>query len=164
MFHKLLDEIKERRKALLMGIDLEELIKCPENLVDEPDNLTPGFYFGDIPGNNLKRYEGMLADLIFRHPMLSKEFAAVNSDQELVLNLPRCHKFLEQVASIRSALGTLLHICTPGPYRGTEYAATCVRNTANGNVRNVQVIFGRLCLVSNYNKTSSVVSPNAALG
>ena len=159
MFHGLLDEIKERRKKLLMGIDLEDLIKYPEStLVDEPDNLTPGFYFGDIPQNKLKRYEKTLVKLVFEHKEMRRKYGTVTSDGRFVLNHPSCYKFLEEVTSIRSELGTLLHICTPGPYRGTEYAATCVRNAANGNIRNVKVIFGRLCLVSGYNKTSSTVS------
>jgi len=40
MFHKLLNKIKEQRKKLLMGIDLEGLVTYPSVLVDEPDNLT----------------------------------------------------------------------------------------------------------------------------
>ena len=158
MFHKLLEEIKEQRKRLLMGLDLEELITYPDVLVDEPDNLIPGFYFGKIPQNNLKDYEQTLAKLIFRHPEMSRKYGTVMLDGRLALNHPACHKFLEEVASIRLVLGTLLHICTSGPYWGTEYAATCVQNTANGNVQNVKVIFGRLCLVSGYNKTSTSVS------
>lgn len=158
MFHSLLDEIKERRKKLLMGIDLEELVKYPQDaLVDEPDNFTPGFYFGDIPQNKLKHYEGLLVKVIFEHQEMRRKYGTVTSDGKFVLNHPSCYKFLEEVAHIRSMLGTLLHICTPGPYRGTEYAATCIRNAANGNIRNVKVIFGRLCFVSGYNKTSSVV-------
>ena len=73
----------------------------------------------------------------------------------LVLDHLRCYKFFEEVALIQSAHGTLLHICTSSPYWGTEYAATCVWNTADGNIQNVKVIFGRLYLVSGYNKTSS---------
>jgi hypothetical protein len=158
MFHKLLDEIKERRKALLMGIDLEGLVTYPDILVDEPDNITPGFYFGDIPQNHLRHYDQTLAKLIFGHQEMSRKYGMVTSDGKLVLNHPSCYRFLEEVALIRSALGTLLHICTSGPYRGTEYASTCIRNTADGNPRNVKVIFGRLCLVSGYSKTSSIVS------
>jgi hypothetical protein len=75
----------------------------------------------------------------------------------LELNLPMCHKFLEEAASIRSMLGSLLHVATYGPYRGTEYVTTCIRNTANGNSRNVKAILGKLCLVSGYNKTSFAV-------
>ena len=110
MFHALLDEIKERRKGLLMGIDLEELVTCPNGLVDEPDNVTPGFYFGEIPRNNLKHYEQLLGRLIFGHQEMGKQYGTVTSDGRLVLNHPRCYRFLEKAAAIRSALGTLLHI------------------------------------------------------
>ena len=102
MFYTLLDFIKEWRKSLLMGIDLEE-----QTLVDELDNLTPGFYFGNIPWNKLKCYEQTLTKLIFGHPGMSGKF---------ILDHLNCCKFLEESASIHSALGTLLHICTSGPY------------------------------------------------
>jgi hypothetical protein len=48
IFHKLLNEIKQKRKELLMGIDLEEIVKVPDTILDEPNNSTPGFYFGDV--------------------------------------------------------------------------------------------------------------------
>ena len=49
MFHTLLDDIKYQRRALLKGIELEDEVEIPDVLVDEPDNDTYGFYFGDIP-------------------------------------------------------------------------------------------------------------------
>ena len=125
MFYTLLDEIKEWRKSLLMGIDLEEQIRYPKTLVDELDNFTPGFYFGNIPWNKLKRYEQTLTKLIFGHPGMSGKF---------ILDHLNCCKFLEESASIHSALGTLFHTCTSGPYQGTEYVATCIQNTMNGNI------------------------------
>lgn len=157
MFHALLDDIKNRRKALL-GVDIETEIEIPDSLIDEPDNHNPGFYFGDISRNKLKRYEGLLAKVIFGRKALREKYGTVGADKKLTLNRQVCHRFLEEARSIRSALGTLLHICTSGPYRGTEYITTCVRNAANGNVRNVKAILGRLCLVSGYNKSTSAVS------
>ena len=154
IFHKLLDEIKDRWKALLMGVDLEEMITVPDALLDEPDNLTPGFYFGDVPHNNLKQYEETLVKLIFGDPSLQGKYGTMTPQGVLELNQPACYEFLTEVASIRSALGSLLHISTPGPYRGTEYAATCIWNTVDGNIRNMKAVMGKLCLVSGYNKTS----------
>lgn len=159
MFHGLLDSHRKSRKELLGGIELEELIRIPDNLVDEPNNQTPGFYFGKVPQNKLKRYEGLLAKIIFGHESLKGEYGTVTAEGTLMLNHFKCRKFLEEAAMLRSKLGTLLHICTSGPYRGTEYAASCIRNTANGNPRNIKAILGRLCLVSGYNKTTSAVRP-----
>ncbi|KAF9780658.1 hypothetical protein BJ322DRAFT_1023881 [Thelephora terrestris] len=153
MFHALLDDIKSRRKALLMGIEMEDVVKIPDILVDEPDNNSLGFYFSKIPQNNLQGYEKLLVGIVFGHEAFKGKFGTVEGGK-LVLNQPRCYKFLQDIQSLWAALGTLLHICTSGPYRGTEYATTCIRNTANGNSRNVKVILGRLCLVSGYNKTS----------
>jgi hypothetical protein len=159
MFHEILDYIQQKRKELLGGIDLEELVSIPDELIDEPDNQSPGFYFGKVQYNNLERYEKLLTRLIFGHPKLKGKYGTVTAEGTLLLDQPKCHKFLEEVAALRSKLGTLLHICTSGPYRGTEYAASCIRNTINGNPRNVKAILGRLCLVSGYNKTTSSVSP-----
>ena len=140
-----------------MGIDLETMIKVPGTLFDEPDNTTPGFYFGDVPRNNLKRYEKLLSEVIFGTPQLQQKYRTVTSGGLLELNRPRCYSFLQEAALIRSKLGSLLHIATAGPYRGTEYATTCIRNTVNGNSRNVKAVLGKLCLVSGYNKTSFAV-------
>ena len=141
-----------------MGVDLETIIKVPDTLFDEPDKLTPGFYFGDVPRNNLKQYEKTLANIVFGNPQLQEKYGTVTSGV-LDLNMPMCHKFLEEAALIKSLLGSLLHISTSGPYRGTEYITTCIRNTVDGNPRNVKAILGKLCFVSGYNKTSFVVGP-----
>jgi hypothetical protein len=158
MFHKLLDEIKERWKDLLMGIDLEKLIKIPETLFDEPDNAAPGFYFGHDPRNDLQQYEETLGRVILGTPQLREKYCTISGDV-VNLNYQMCLKFLQETAAIRSALGTLLHIITSGPWRGTEYSIACIRNTVHGNPRNVKAIAGKLCLVSGYNKTSFAVGP-----
>ena len=142
MFHGLLNSIQQRRQALLRGINLEDLVKIPNILIDEPDNSTPGFYFGMVQSNKLRRYEKLLGQIIFEDKRLKGEYGTVTAEGKLVLNQQKCRKFLEEVAAIRSELGTLLHICTSGPYRGTEYAASFIRNTVNGNPRNVKVILG----------------------
>lgn len=156
MFHGLLHSIQHRQKALLRGIDLEQLVRIPDILIDEPDNQTPGFYFGKVEHNKLEHYEGLLAKIVFGDPRLKGEYGTI-TEGKLVLNQIKCRSFLEEVAILRSELSSLLHICTSGPYRGTEYAASSIRNTANGNPRNVKAILGRLCLVSGYNKTTSSV-------
>lgn len=157
MFHGLLDSLRQRRKELLGGVDLEEL-RFPDTLVDEPDNQTPGFYFGKVEQNGLKDYEELLGQLVFGPGPLEGEYGTVSLEGKLVLDLPKCYRFLEEATILRSKLGSLLHICTSGPWRGTEYAASCIRNTVNGNPRNVKAILGKLCLVSGYNKTMLSVS------
>ena len=157
MFHALLDDIKQQRKEMLMGIELEDCVKMPDILLDDPDNDNPGFYFGNVPENELKCYENLLHKIIWGREDFVGKYGTVEGNK-LVLNKPMCYKFLEEAQSLRAKLGTLLHISTSGPYRGTEYTTTCIRNTVNGNVRNVKVILGNLCLVSGYNKTSFAVS------
>ena len=59
MFHQLLNRIRECRKVLFNGVNLEKQIKLLNNLIDEPDNFTPGFYFGNLPENKLESYWGV---------------------------------------------------------------------------------------------------------
>lgn len=70
IFHKLLNEIKEKQKKLLMEIDLEKNVNTPNTLFDKPDNLTPEFYFGDIQWNDFKQYEKTLLKIIFGNTKL----------------------------------------------------------------------------------------------
>ena len=158
MFHKLFDEIRERKKQLLEGIDLETIIDVSNELLDKPNIIFPGFYFGDVKENQLKGYETILSELILNHHSLGKKLGTVTAEGKMVLDYKWCFNFLKKMESIRSLLGTLLHISTPGPYRRTGYAAICLRNTPEENSRNIKAIYGRLCIVSEYNKISSAVS------
>jgi hypothetical protein len=76
---------------------------------------------------------------------------------EVRINAAGCHKFLEQCADLRLLLFSAMHISSGSPGRGTEIAAQCLRNLPGGDIRNVQVVLGRLCFVGTYNKTSHQV-------
>lgn len=157
MFYSLLDEIKQRRMALLPGIDVEQYVQLPDVIVDEVNNPSPGFYFGDIKENNLKQYEDLLFRLVLDHPQLGPKYLTTSKDGKPVPNRAVCLNFLNEMESIRSILGTLIFISSGSPYRGTEFATTCIRNLPGGNIRNAKFILGNLALVSGYNKTSFAV-------
>lgn len=154
MFYLLLDEIKKRRTELLHGIDLEKHVQLPDIITDEVNNNSPGFYFGDVEENNLKEYENLLFKLLLDDPQLTSEYLVVTADGGLAPNRKKCLVFLREMESIRSVLGTLIFICSGSPYRGTEFATTCIRNLPGGNVRNARFVGGNIALVSGYNKTS----------
>ena len=162
MFYTLLDEIQERRAALLPGINIEQHINLPDIITDDPNNSSPGFYFGDVEANGLKKYEDLLTDLIMNDPELGPKYLMVGKGEELIPNRKACLTFLQEMESIRSILGTLIFICSGSPYRGTEFATTCIRNLPGGNVRNAKFVFGGLTLVSGYNKTSFSVRSSSA--
>jgi len=154
MFYTLLDEVRQRRAALLPGIDLEDHIQLPDTIIDEVNNPSPGFYFGDVGENNLKEYEDLLFKLVLDDPQLGTTYVTATEGGRLVPNREQCLRFLKEMESIRSILGTLIFICSGSPYRGTEFATTCIRNLPGGNIRNAKFIMGNLALVSGYNKTS----------
>ena len=157
MFYSLLNEIKQRTTALLPGIDLEEHIQLPDYIVDEVNNPSPGFYFGDIEENDLKKYETLLFKLVLDNPELGPKYLTVGEGGKLITNRVACLNFLKEMESIRSILGTLIFICSGSPYCGTKFATTCIRNLPGGNVRNAKFIMGNLALVSGYNKTTTLV-------
>lgn len=159
MFYSLLDEVKQRRNRLLFGIDLEEYVELPHTISDQVNNRTPGFYFADIKENNLKQYEDLLHRLLLDDPKWAAKFVVVTKDGEMVPKVEMCRKFLKEMESIRSIIGTLIYLSSGSPYRGTEFATTCVRNLPGGNIRNVRFMSGSLTLISGYNKTSPSVWP-----
>ena len=157
MFYGLLNEVKERRTRLLSGIDLEKHVKIPSTICDEVNNTTPGFYFGDVKENNLKKYENLLHTLLLDDPKWSETHMAITKDNRITPKVAACYRFLKEMESIRSIIGTLIYICSGSPYRGTEFATTCIRNLPGGNIRNARFMSGELTLVSGYNKTSFAV-------
>lgn len=161
MFHSLLDEIKHRRAKLLSGIGLEQHIQLPDTITDQINNNSPGFYFGDVEENGLKKFENPLFTLILDDAKLGKEYMEITQDGKPAPKRAACLHFLEEMEAIRSLLGTLIFMCSGSPYRGTEFATTCIRNLPGGNVRNAKFTMGNLALTCRYNKTSfSVLSPS----
>jgi len=157
MFHSLLDEVKRRMAALFPGVDLEQHIKLPDHIVDEVNNPSPGFYFGDVEENNLKEYEGLLFKLVLDDPTLGPKYLTTTEDGRLVPNRATCLHLFKEMELIRSIIAILIFICSGSPYRGTEFATTCIRNLPGGNIRNAKFMMGNLALVSGYNKTSALV-------
>ena len=110
MYYSLLDEIKQRIAALLPGIDLEQHIQLPNYIVDKVNNLSPGFYFGDVEENDLKKYENLLFKLVLDDPKLGPKYLTTKGGGELVANRAACLHFLKEMESIRSILGTLISV------------------------------------------------------
>lgn len=161
-YRKLLDEVKEMQEDLFGGIGFDDeewlSVTVPKDLVDEVNTTQPGFCFGDLERNSMKKYEDAGLKALFHHPCLKDRFGSMLPGNRFVLNAVGCHDFLRQSSLARTKLATLLHISTGGPARGTEFTATYLRNHPQGDIRNVRVINGELCLVGGYNKSSSSVS------
>ena len=126
--------------------------------MDEVNTSHLGFCFADLERNNMKRYEDAGLRAVFHHPRLKDRFGCMLPGDKFVLNAPGCHNFLRRSSLARTKLATLLHISGGGPARGTEFTANYLRNHPQGDIRNVKVEDGDLCLVGGYNKSSSMVS------
>jgi len=161
-YRKQLDELNELQRDLFGGIDFvdEEWISLtvPEELVDEVNVRRPGFCFLDLEFNGMKKYEEAGLRTLFHHPRLKDRFGCVLPCGRFILNPAACHDFLKRSEFARTKLATLLHLGGGGAARGTEFTANYLRNHPQGDIRNVKVIDGELCLVGGYNKSSSIVS------
>jgi hypothetical protein len=96
--------------------------------------------------------------VLFDHPRLRDRYGCQAPGGGFVLNAVGCHDFLARADLIRSKLSTAAHISVGGPARGTETAANYLRNHPQGDLRNVLIVFGQVCFVAGYNKTTSCVS------
>ena len=147
---------------LFGGITFEDeewlSVSVTDPLVDEVNTTTPGFCFGELERNDVRKYEDAGLRTLFHHPRLQDRFGTVVPGGRFVLNAVGCHDFLERSSRTRTRLASLLHISCGGPARGTELTANYLRNHPQGDIRNVMVVDGRLCLVAGYNKSSSIVS------
>jgi hypothetical protein len=162
LYRKLLDEVKQMQEDLFGGIGFEDeewiSFTVPKDLVDEVNTSRPGFCFAELEGNDMKKYETMGLRALFQHPRLKDRFGCMLPGDRFVLNAVACHDFLRRSSLARTKLATLLHISGGGPARGTEITANYLRNHPQGDIRNVKIINGELCLVGGYNKSSSAVS------
>ena len=160
-YRKLLTELKGMQSDLFGGIGFEDevwlSVTVSEPLVNEVNTSRPGFCFGELERNDLKKHEDAGIRALFHHPRLKDRFGTMLPGGRFVLNAVGCHDFLVRSSLARTKLATLLHISCGGPARGTEFTTHYLRNHPQGDIRNVMVIDGRLCLVAGYNKSSSNV-------
>lgn len=156
-----LNDLNEIHEGLL-GISTEDAewptFQPEEILVDLVNSTQPGYCFGDEGANGLKKYEDAGLNVLFNHPRFKDRYGCMVSGDKFIPNAVACHDFLRQSSLGMSKVATLLHIGPGNPPRGTESTSQFFRNHPRGNIRNVKIINGELCLVAGYNKTSSLVS------
>ena len=162
LYRKLLEEINEMQADLFGGIGFNDeewmLFQVPEHLTDLVNYNQPGYCFGEEERNDLKKYEEMGLRVLFHHPRFKDRYGCMVSPEKFIPNTAACYEFLRRASLARSKLATATHISVGGPARGTEFTAQYLRNHPQGDLRNVKVIDGDLCLVGGYNKSSSMVS------
>lgn len=161
-YRRLLSETKELQADLFGGVGFDDeewmSVQVPEDLVDDVNDSSAGFCFGDSERNDLQRHEDTGLRTLLHHPRLKDRFATVLPGGRFVLNAVACHDFLYRASAARRKLASLLHISGGGPARGTEFTSHFLRNHPQGDSRNVKVVNGEICLVGGYNKSSSLVS------
>jgi len=162
MYRGLLEDIKDSERDITLGLsdsDPRFQITLPELFTDQPNRHDIGFCFADIPSNGLLGLRDVMLDAMVNHPAFRDRCFVRTGPTEVGINAAGCYEFLRRCANHRMILFPLMHIGSGSPGRGTEIAAQCFRNSPGGDVRNVQVLLGRLCFVGGYNKTSHQVSP-----
>lgn len=162
LYRKLLQEVNELQEDLFGGIGFNDeewfSFEEPDPLVDLVNFNHPGYCFGDEERNYLKKYEDVGLRVLFQHPRFEGRYGDFVAHDKFIPNAVACHDFLRRASHARSKLATATHISVGGPARGTEFIAQFLRNHPQGDLRHVKIIEGDICLVSGYNKTSSMVS------
>jgi len=163
MYRGLFTEAETAQRDLFAGLDFgdEEWFgfKVPDLIADEPNCIRPGYFFGEHEFNKgLQGFEDKGVNALLNHPYLCNRYAFVRGEDELVMNVVACHDFLRRTELIRTMLANLAHISYGGAARASEFVANYFRNHPHGDIRNLMFIFGSLCFVSGYNKTSQAVS------
>lgn len=161
MFRGLLKDIQDNERAITKGLsefDPRFQILIPRLFVDQPNKIDVDFWFADILQNEFGSLRDVMLNALVNNPMLRETCFVKASPSEVKINPAECHKFLRKCADLRLLLFSAMHISSGGPGRGTEIASHTLRNPPAGDIRNVQIIGGRLCFVGGYNKTSHLVS------
>ena len=162
LYRKLLEEINQRQEALFGGIGFNDKewfdFQRPEFFKDEVGATRAGFFFGELEDNGMLKYRDLGLRALFHHPRLKDRYGCATSGGGFILNAVACHGWLQEADIVRSLLVAAAQISAGGFSRGTEVAASFLRNHPQGDIRNVMIILGQICFVAGYNKTSSSVS------
>ena len=162
LYKKLLEEVNEMQEGLFGGIGFEDeewlSLKLPENLVDLVNSNHPGYCFGEDERNGLKKYENLGLKILFHHPRFKDRYGCMVSQDKFIPNTVACHEFLRLSELSTTKVAVATHISIGGPWRGTECMTHFLRNHPQGDIRNVKIVDGDICLVAGYNKSSSAVS------
>lgn len=154
-------ELEELQEGVFGGIGFNDKnwidLTVPDELVDEVNSIRPGFCFIDVERNDLKKHQEAGLRALFHHPRLKDRYGTMLPGGRFVINAVACQDLLHQSEFTRTKLAGLLHFGPGGVGRGTEFTANYIRNHPQGDIRNVKVIDGELCLVGGYNKTTSRV-------
>jgi hypothetical protein len=166
MYQALLTEAEEMLRGLFADVDFQDKdwfgFTVPEDIADDPNQIQPGYFFGEHEFNRFQKYKSMGIKALFNHPRLSGRYGFIRNGDKVVMNPVACQDFLHRAHEARTKLGSACHISLGGPPRGSEFTSNCLKNHPQGDRRNVLFINGGLCFVSGYNKTSQAVSVSLA--
>lgn len=162
LYHKVLKEATELQENLFGGIGFGDeewfSFEVPDRFTDLVNSDRPGYCFGDEEGNNFKRYQDCGLNVLLHHPYFKDRYGCMVADGQFIPNAVACHDFLRQSSEVDSMIAVLFHTGLGSPGRGTESTSQFLRNHPQGNIRNIKIVEGRLCVVGGYNKSSSMVS------
>ena len=163
LYHKVKKEVTDMQEDLFGGIGFDDeewfSFEVPDRLVDLVNSDRPGYCFGDEGANGLKKYQNCGINVILNHPRFKDRYGCMVADSKFIPNVDACHEFLRKSNEVDSKTAVLFHSSLGSPGRGTESTSQCLRNHPQGNIRNVKIVNGDLCVVGGYNKSSSMVSP-----
>ena len=161
MFQCLLGEIEELEREITRGHRGSHPSlrpRLPTAFTDKPNKRDVNFWFASMAENGLEGSQTAMLELLTHHPDFDGIYFQRKGTSDVTINPANCHSFMRKCAYLRLLLWVAVHIGSGGPARGPEITSQTFRNPPRGNVRNLQIINGDLCIVGTYNKTDSQVS------
>jgi len=160
MFRSLSDEIAELEREITLGLcDTHPSFQLDLSVMlsDEPNNTLIDFFFGDIPRNGFVGCGDRVIDVFLTHERFRGRYLIDTGDGRFSYNPAACTDLMLRFAQLDALLFASGHISCGPPPRGPEVAALHLRNSPGGDIRNVKIIQGMVCLVGGYNKTTHQV-------
>lgn len=161
MFQSLLREILELIREITRGLyDSHPRLRptLPTAFSDKPNKRDVDFWFASMSENGLRGSQTAMLDLLAHDPAFDGLYFQRKGTSDVSINPANCHCFMRKCAYLRLLLWVGTHMSSGGPARGPEIISQTFRNQPRGNIRNLQIINGDLCIVGTYNKTDGQVS------
>ena len=160
MYRALLKQISDEEYRITQGLsdtDDRFQLRLPEFPNDEPNNTHVDFFFAELPRNGFVGAGDIMLDVLAHHESFRNRYFFDTGNGNLSFRPEPCFELLERFARLRALLFSAIHFSSGSPARGSEILSQSLRNQPGGDVRNVQLIDGKICFVGGYNKTTHQV-------
>lgn len=142
-------------RELCFGLTIGEEGWNPGLVHEEPRQISASYScFTDPQNSYFTDHKDTLLHAVFTQPTLRGRFYFIDGNGDIVWKPGACLEYLNLCQYLELLLCAGAQLTVGEPARGTELASHLIANVSGGDIRNIFVIFQRLCMMGTYNKTS----------